>query len=138
MRPVCRQVLGGVRCVLQCVIHGIGLAIARRFAGEGAEVVVTDLDRDALPAAAESIALSGPEARTYELDVTDGPAILALKDRLHADAGPVDVLINNAGLGHRSTLLDGDTEHWREMLEVNAAIRKRAKNMLANTTPPGI
>jgi len=111
--------LRGKRVLVTGGARGIGLAIARRFAAEGAEVVVTDLDRDALPAAAETIALSGPEARTYELDVTDGPAILALKDRLHADAGPVDVLVNNAGVVFGGAFLDVPLERHFATYRIN-------------------
>jgi short-subunit dehydrogenase len=111
--------LRGKRVLVTGGARGIGLAIARRFGGEGAEVVVTDLDRDALPAAAEAIAASGAKARTYELDVTDGAAILALKDRLHADAGPVDVLVNNAGVVFGGAFLDVPLERHFTTYRIN-------------------
>ncbi len=72
---------------------GIGLAMARRFAGEGAEVIMADVNNAAVSDAA---ALIGGSARAIAVDVTDRASVLAMM----AAAGPVDILVNNAWGGN--------------------------------------
>jgi NADP-dependent 3-hydroxy acid dehydrogenase YdfG len=74
------------------------------------------------------------EAHTVDLRDTD--AIVQLFDAVRKRWGGVDVLVNNAGLGHAGKLTDGDTEEWREMLEVNVlalcvATREAVRDMRA-------
>lgn len=77
---------------------GIGLATVRAFAAEGATVVATDINAEALkPLAAEGI-------ETHVLNVTDPAAVAALA----AKVGPVDVLFNCAGFVHHGAILDCD------------------------------
>lgn len=90
--------LRGKRVLVTGGAAGIGLAIAERFAAEGAELVLTDINAAALDAAAAVLRARGVTVRTYVLDVTDTPAILRVRDQLHAEAGPIDVLVNNAGV----------------------------------------
>jgi NADP-dependent 3-hydroxy acid dehydrogenase YdfG len=61
----------------------------------------------------------GTEAITQLVDLRQESDILAFFRAIRQRWGGVDVLINNAGLGHKQSLLDGDTEAWRDMLEVN-------------------
>lgn len=87
------------RVLVTGAAHGIGLAIARAFAAEGVELVLTDLDPEALDRARAGLEQdTGGRCRAYPLDVTDHDAILAVRDALHRDAGRVDILINNAGV----------------------------------------
>lgn len=88
--------LSGKRVLITGGARGIGLALGRAFAAEGAEVVLTDVDDAVLAEAAR--ALGDGAARTYALDVTDAQAVAELRARLHDEAGPVDVLVNNAGV----------------------------------------
>lgn len=77
---------------------GIGLATARAFAAEGARVIATDVNAEAL----EALAAEGIE--THRLDVTDRDAVAALAGM----TGAVDVLFNCAGFVHHGTILDCD------------------------------
>jgi len=97
---------------------GIGLAVAQQLAAAGMKVAVCArrIDRlraweDSLPADAEAMAI--------EVDLRDETQITAMFARIREAWGGVDVLINNAGLGHKAPLMNGDTDHWRDMLEVN-------------------
>lgn len=92
------QTLRGKRVLITGAASGIGKAIAQRFAREGAELVLVDLNEPLLRTTASEMASRSASVRTYTLDVTDLPGILALRDRVHGDAGPIDVLVNNAGL----------------------------------------
>jgi len=90
--------LAGKRVLITGAARGIGLEMAIRFAEAGSEIVLTDLQEDALPAAAEIVAVLGVPVHGYPLDVTDADAIQAVRDRIHGELGPIDVLVNNAGV----------------------------------------
>jgi meso-butanediol dehydrogenase/(S,S)-butanediol dehydrogenase/diacetyl reductase len=95
---------------------GIGAATARRFAEQGAAVALADRDLDAAQGSAEAI---GGLARAYALDVTDPGQVEAVVAAVEADLGPVDVLVNNAGIGERTGFLDLSLEAWRQVMDVN-------------------
>jgi NAD(P)-dependent dehydrogenase (short-subunit alcohol dehydrogenase family) len=96
--------------------RGIGMATARMFAAHGATVAILDLDERA---AAEAAAGIGPAHRGYACNVTDRQACHAAVERVIADLGSIDVLINNAGITQAVKLLDIDPESWDRILDVN-------------------
>lgn len=98
---------------------GIGAAVAERLASAGMKVALSARRLDRLEAVAASIAQAGGVAMPVACDLRDEAAIGTMFARVREAWGGVDVLINNAGLGHDTGLLDGDAELWREMLEVN-------------------
>lgn len=98
---------------------GIGESIARRLARAGMRVVALARREERLAALAESVADSPGELLPIACDVRDEAAILAAFAQVRERWGGVDVLVNNAGLGHKSPLTSGETAHWRDMLEVN-------------------
>ena len=75
--------------------RGIGAALVRLLAAEGARVAVADLDGGTARALATEI---GPQAAGFAVDVTDRRAFTALLDEVEARMGPIDVLVNNAGI----------------------------------------
>lgn len=89
---------------------GIGLAVARRLAAAGASVVVSDLPGDALEAAAAEI----PGATAVSADLADQDDVA----RLVAAAGPVQILVNNAGLQHVSAVVDFPAPAWDRLIAV--------------------
>jgi 2-keto-3-deoxy-L-fuconate dehydrogenase len=101
--------LKGKRAFCTAAGAGIGLATARAFAAEGAEVIATDRDAGALAV----LAAAGIE--THVLDVTDGAAVEALAARV----GAVDVLFNCAGYVHHGTILDCDERDWDLSFDLN-------------------
>lgn len=94
---------------------GLGLAIARRFAGEGATVVVSDIDADAADAAAASL----PGAVAVPCDVRDEGQVQALVERTVSECGALHVMVPNAGVGTPCPLLAMDLAAWRSVLSVN-------------------
>jgi len=100
------------RVLLTGAARGLGLAMARRFAAEGAEVVLTDVDEAALEEARADLESdvdfkeSGARCRTYVLDVTDPEQIASVRERLAAEGGKIDVLVNNAGVVFGGRFLD--------------------------------
>jgi len=98
--------------------HGIGAATAELFAEHGAAAVyVTDVDTAAADAVAKGI---GPAAMAMAVDVRDAAALEALRDRVLADHGRVDVLVNNAGHYLVPKMLEeSGPEHWQGLYELN-------------------
>jgi meso-butanediol dehydrogenase / (S,S)-butanediol dehydrogenase / diacetyl reductase len=89
---------------------GIGQAICRRFASEGATVVVADLVRERAEEVAAEIG-----GRAVQADVT----VAADVERMAAEAGRADVLVNNAGGGMADDLLEIDEDEWDADVELN-------------------
>jgi 3-oxoacyl-[acyl-carrier protein] reductase len=98
---------------------GIGRATARRFAAEGAAVVVNDLDAEAAQRVAGEIAASGGRARPAAGDVTKPETAEALADAAVAAFGRLDVFHNNAGGAMPTPIEATDLARWRHDLELN-------------------
>jgi 2-keto-3-deoxy-L-fuconate dehydrogenase len=98
---------------------GIGAAIAETFARAGAEVFVTDRDPSSARATAERIGAAGGRARVLTLDVTDESQCLLLATEVQAEAGRLDVLVNNAGVGHVGTALQTAGSDLDRLYSVN-------------------
>ena len=95
---------------------GIGLATARRFAEEGAHIVLVDVDDDAGQKAAAEV------GGTYvRCDVTDADQVEAMVAQAHSTYGSVDIAFNNAGISppDDDSILDTGLEAWRRVQEVN-------------------
>jgi 3-oxoacyl-[acyl-carrier protein] reductase len=90
--------------------RGIGANIARALAADGWEVVVTARSREEIDAVAREIG-----GRAIEMDVSSRESV----DRGLADAGPVDLLVANAGTGNRDVTWESDPADWWETFEVN-------------------
>ncbi len=102
--------LSGKRAVVTGAAGGIGSAICRRLASEGASVAVTDLEPAACQALAREIGGSA-----HGLDVTDAGAARRLADEL----GEVDILVNNAGWDEVAPFLETTPDLWDRLLRVN-------------------
>src|SRR5213592_4393714 len=89
---------------------GIGRAIARRFAAEGAQVAVADLNRESAERVAAEIRADGGTAIGVPTDVAESAQVDALFARVVREWGTVDILANNAGIGELSPRLRAQTE----------------------------
>ena len=98
---------------------GIGAAVARRLAEEGATVAVVDRDADAAEAVAVQIAEGGGRAIGVGADVTDPAAVGAAVDAAAALDGALHIVINNAGIVRAAMLPDLDEEKFRLVLDVH-------------------
>ncbi len=100
--------------------RGIGLAVARRCAQDGASVAVADLDEGAAEAAAAQVQAAGPgRALAVGIDVTDLASVEAAAARVTAELGGVDCVVANAGILVLRPVLDLEPQQWRRVLEVN-------------------
>lgn len=95
---------------------GIGAAVARRLSGLGMRVAVCARRAERLAALRAEL---GERVLPVTADLREEGDIARLFDEVRQTWGGVDVLVNNAGLGHHAPLMSGKSAHWREMLEVN-------------------
>jgi len=98
---------------------GLGLAIARRFAAAGARLVLADIDAKALEAAAAGLALDGGRVATCPMDVAVPDSVAAARDRIHREGGPIDVVVNNAGVVFGGRFADVALERHLHTYRVN-------------------
>ncbi len=92
------RTLAGKRVLITGGASGIGKALATRLVKEQAHLLLVDLNQSMLDSTAAELARAGAKVDTYVLDVTDQAGIVALRDRINATVGPIDVLVNNAGV----------------------------------------
>lgn len=90
--------LDGRRVLITGGAQGIGLEMALKFAGRGSEIVLADLDQEGLVGAKAKVAELGVPVWGFHVDVTNPASIAALKAQVDAEVGPIDVLVNNAGV----------------------------------------
>jgi len=98
---------------------GIGGAICRRFAEEGAQVAVWDISADAAGKTADGISAAGGAAKAVVCDITDYAAVQAGVAETEAAFGPVDILVNNAGWDTFKPFLQTDPEYWEKIISIN-------------------
>jgi NAD(P)-dependent dehydrogenase (short-subunit alcohol dehydrogenase family) len=113
------MLLEGQVAVVTGAASGIGLAIARELAAAGAAVAVADIAGEAADAAAAAMVDDGGRAVGIAADVTSRPAVEALFGKVEAELGPVDVLVNNAGISIDSGVRRVSDDDWQRTIAVN-------------------
>ena len=98
---------------------GIGEATARRFAEEGAVVIITDINIQAAEAVAQQINAGGGKAQARLQDVTDEALWESVVQDIVSSHGSLDVLVNNAGIALIGSVEDGTLDDWRTTQAVN-------------------
>ena len=99
--------------------RGIGEAISRRFAREGASVALAARNEEACRRIARDIEASGGRAMSMKTDVTDARSIAETVSAVVSEWGRIDVLVNNAGVGGPTPLSDRDDSRWDTILATN-------------------
>src|SRR5512140_3329664 len=113
--------LSGKRVLITGGGSGIGRKLAERFAAAGADTLVADINETAARETAGLIQTGGHRASAYALDVTDPAAIQRAREAVHSAGGPIDVLVNNAGVVFGGPFLDVPIEKHFATYQVNIA-----------------
>ncbi|WP_169948999.1 glucose 1-dehydrogenase [Microbispora sp. H11081] len=109
----------GKFAVVTGAARGIGAAIARRLAAEGAAVACVDLTADRCGSIVDEITVTGGRAVAFGCDVSDGAQVEALVPGVVAEFGRIDVLVNNAGLTRDNLLFRMSEDDWDKVVDVN-------------------
>ncbi|HEV3047095.1 MAG TPA: SDR family oxidoreductase [Solirubrobacteraceae bacterium] len=110
------RVLAGETAAITGAARGIGRATAVALMRQGMRVAIGDVDAEAARAAAAEL---GPSAVALELDVTDRDSFRAFLDGAEEQLGPLDVLVNNAGIMQVGRFIDEDDVTARRMVDIN-------------------
>jgi NADP-dependent 3-hydroxy acid dehydrogenase YdfG len=113
------QSLKGRTAIVTGGSSGIGRAIAIRLGDAGAHVFIAGRTESALNEGVKAIEKAGGRATAIEFDARDVKQVQDLVDKAVKATARLDIMVNNAGLEFPSTIIEGDPERWREMLEVN-------------------
>jgi 3-oxoacyl-[acyl-carrier protein] reductase len=114
--------------VITGAARGLGAAMAKRLANNGAKLALVDLDADSIAATAAACEGSSPEVRRYGTNVADESQVEALFTQVVADFGQLDGLVNNAGITRDGLLIkykDGELlakmslQDWQMVIDVN-------------------
>ena len=117
--PEGKNLLNGKSVVITAAAgSGIGFATAKRCAEEGAKVFLSDLHERRLNEAVESLCDEGYDATGMQCDVTIEEEVQSLVNAAKERFGTIDVMINNAGLGGQSDLVDMTDEQWLKVIDV--------------------
>ncbi len=117
------QPLAGQRAWVTGGARGIGAAIVRRLVGDGAQVVIADLDGPAAQALADELSSQGAAAAGYATHLTlDVSNLEVVTAALQADlqaSGPIHILVNNAGIDQHAWFTQTTPADWRRLLAIN-------------------
>lgn len=113
--------LTGMRALITGSSQGIGFALARGLAGAGAEIVLNGRDAVKLATAAAELEQGGAVVHQLAFDATDHEGVRTAVDGFEATNGPIDILINNAGMQHRTELDNFPADAFEKMLQTNIA-----------------
>lgn len=122
---------------------GIGRAICQRFAREGARVAILDLTTESAIDTLAECQRHDPRSRAYACDVSDGPAMRKTFDQVAADLGPIDIVVNNAGISHIGTVESTTEAEFDRLVRVNIkgvfnGLQQAVRHFLAEDRPtPG-
>ncbi len=111
--------LNGRWALVTGAASGIGHETALAFAREGANVVAVDLDEARLAETTRSVEATGRRCLSAGCDVSNPAAVEAFAARIAADIGPLDVVVNNAGVGFLGPFLDTPLSAWQQVVGVN-------------------
>lgn len=98
---------------------GIGSAICRRFAEEGAIVAVLDINLQAAQGLASQIEKNGGKANAFTVDLADQNSVNTAVAQVEQSLGPIDVLVNNAGWDRAGNFLDTEKPLWDKIVAIN-------------------
>ena len=136
------KILDGKLCVVTGAARGMGKALALKYAENGANVVLIDLDKDGLEVAAQEIQAMGVEVLPLVVDVASAQQIDEAMDEVEARFTKIDVLANCAGISTSRLMQDVEESDWDRVMNVNLKSayllsNRVAKNMIEHQVQNG-
>jgi meso-butanediol dehydrogenase / (S,S)-butanediol dehydrogenase / diacetyl reductase len=127
--------VAGKTCVVTGAAQGIGAAIGRGLAREGANVTFADLNLELAESVAAEVRKSGGKAIACKVDVSKRSDVKTLIEKAVAEFGQLDVMFNNAGVNKPQNFLDTTEENWEFIMRINGlgvliGIQEAAKQMI--------
>ncbi len=111
--------LKGKRVLITGGAHGIGRTMAGHFAKDGAVLILSDMDAAGLAKVAGELSAKGATVHTYKVDISKKDQV----DKMAADVmeklGGLDILINNAGIGHNGEMVETSIPTWEKLMAVD-------------------
>ncbi|MBK1880229.1 gluconate 5-dehydrogenase [Pelagicoccus mobilis] len=126
--------LSGKIALVTGATHGIGMAIAKGLAQQGAKIVVNDIDDEKLESCKAEYAKDGVDVYTLNFNVTSEEDVDRGISQIEKDVGPIDILVNNAGIIKRVPILDMPVEDFKTVLDVDLV----APLIIAKRVAPGM
>ena len=111
--------LTGKRALITGGVHGLGMAMAKGLGHAGAELIVNNYSTDMLQEAKQEYESEGLKVHTYVFDVTNDEDVKKHIDLIEKEVGPIDILINNAGIIKRVPMEDMESDDYRAVIDVN-------------------
>lgn len=111
--------LTGKRALITGSSRGIGFALAQGLAGAGAEILLNGRDSHALGDAAKTLAEQGATVKALAFDVTSPDSIEEAIGHTETEIGPIDILINNAGMQYRGSMEDVPHDKFEQLMVTN-------------------
>lgn len=99
--------------------HGIGMAVAKGLAGQGAKICVNDIDDAKLDACKEEYKKDGIDVYTLNFNVTSEEDVDRGISQIEKEVGPIDILVNNAGIIKRTPILEMPIDDFKQVIEVD-------------------
>jgi NAD(P)-dependent dehydrogenase (short-subunit alcohol dehydrogenase family) len=128
------NVLNGKVALITGASRGIGLAIARSLAGLGAKIALCARDPKRLEAAAAGLKQSGASVVAIPADIRGANEIAALVRETEQSLGPIEILVNNAGIGYFAPVQEAAEANWDSVLDTNL----KAAFLLSKAVAPGM
>lgn len=111
--------LTGKTALVTGAVHGLGMAMAKGLGNAGAKIVVNGLSQDAIDNAVQEYKACGLDAHGYVFDVTDEVAVIKGIETIEAEVGPIDILINNAGIIKRTPMIEMEVADFTAVVNVD-------------------
>ncbi|NJK40549.1 MAG: SDR family oxidoreductase [Acaryochloridaceae cyanobacterium SU_2_1] len=107
------------RALITGASTGIGKATAIAFAQAGLDLALVSRSQDALEDLAQDLRQAGRQVHTYGLDLAQVDQVAVQLGKILAEVGPLDILINNAGMGYTGALIDMPLSDWQGVMNLN-------------------
>jgi gluconate 5-dehydrogenase len=111
--------LTGKRALITGGTHGLGMAMAKGLAQAGATLIINGHTPDKMKAALDTYKSQGFNALGYLFDVTDEDSVSTSIEQIEREVGPIDILINNAGIIMRTPILEMSAADFRKVVDID-------------------